>query len=307
MTKAQHIASVAPTLSRKNLLINGDFAIWQRGSGPYSGAGYCADRWKILTVVNADIRYVAGLYGSSASMAAIFHGSATSALAIQQSLELAQARRLQGRRVTFSIKAKTTTGTATLNLIARISSTPNSSTATFTNLTPLGPGSFIVDTTLRTFSVTVDIPGNATAEGVGFYIGVVDGPNGGWTYLLDAQAEVGSEATDFDTRLVGEQLQDCLRYFYPARAPGAGVCFSATAATLTVSFPVAMRVQPVWVATTIVGVVQNATGGSLTVVSYTALSATSYGAKFNLSVAGGLVAGDSTVHSGYLLNFDAEL
>lgn len=248
------VTDFAPiTRPRKNILINGGFDLWRRGSGPFT-TGYSADRWKVMSTAASAIQPGGGLYGKSASSAYISHSSATNSLGIQQSLELSDARRLQGKRVTFSVYAYTTTGTASLNLIARISSTANDSTASFSNLTPIsGTGSFTVTTTTTRFSITVDFPNNGTAEGIGFYLGVINGPNGGGTALLNAQVEIGAEATDFDVRPVREEAAMAER-FYTSSGTYGRLLFSGDVTAgggyyATRTFGVRMRVFPTIVAT----------------------------------------------------------
>ena len=72
------------------------------------------------------------------------------------------------------------------------------------------------------------------------------GTNGATMYLTGVQAEVGTNATDFEFRSYGEELTLCQRYFYLKKNFNAKTMwlYSTTGASCQFEFPVEMRANP---------------------------------------------------------------
>ncbi len=129
----------------------------------------------------------------------------------------------------------------------------------------------------------------------------VMGTNGATWYITGVQLEVGTQATPFDWRPYGTELQLCQRYYFKATADAAGRNFglaraaSTTSATLMFQYPVVMRTRPT-------ALEQSGTAGDYrindpTVADYTCSAVPAYSAVttqnqgyVDLTVASGLTA-----------------
>jgi hypothetical protein len=210
-----------------NLLANGAFDIWQRGTGAFS-TGYTADRWFIYSQSGASITQETSVIPTGATNAIKYTGSGASNFAnLQQAFEQSEVEKLAGKTVTFSVYLRanaTYNGSMALTILT--STTGNSQTPTWTSA---GSTNHIPSTSAYTkVSVTATIP--TTAKGIAFYIGQNVGlATGSIFYIALAKAEIGTLATEF-TRL-GNSLQAdlaaCQRYYqksYPQDfAPGINV------------------------------------------------------------------------------------
>jgi hypothetical protein len=132
----------------------------------------------------------------------------------------------------------------------------------------------------------------------------VVGTNGATFYVTGVQLEVGSQATPFDFRSIGQELALCQRYlpavsFAGGTNPyfGAGMAFSTTGAYFTVSFPVTPRVPPTGLtvssATHFAGFLPSTATSNATSVLYG--GADNHSAFVQFGGMSGLTAGDSTL------------
>ena len=316
-----------PVVAGKNLLINGAFDIWQRGTSFASG-GYMADRWtddSTLSNMTASQQTSGAPNGSRY----ILRYTATGASAyknIIQYIETAQAAQAWGNTLTFSIKMRrnaTATGgnigwsvqksaTVDAGSGATWSSLGNSNTV----LSSLTTGTTSADWT--TVTATFAIPNDGTANSLRVTAGFgAAQASGAIVEFAQAQLEIGSVATPFARAggtLQGE-LAACQRYYYrnsPAAADkttAQGLAATTTLAAQIVVHKVTMRVAPTSVDFTALQL--NDTNSNTAVTNCTINQASADLTNLTITVASGLTAYrpmnlNTSSSSGYL-GLSAEL
>ena len=212
-------------LGFRNLLINGDMNIWQRGTSvPIGTLGYTADRWYHQSYNGAVIsrqptndltrlpttRYCSRVLRNSGVTAVNF-------MYFTQSMETAQSVKLAGQTATLSFWARagagmtSTTFTATIfygtgidqNLIAGYT---GQATAFTRNVT--------LTTTWQKFVLTGNVP--TTATEVAFVCGytpVGTAPANDYFEITNVQLEANVQPTPFEHRPIGVELALCQRYY----------------------------------------------------------------------------------------------
>ena len=214
MSKARELADVIGTQDttenvlqgRKNLIINGDFKVSQRGDYTSATAittgNYYLDRWGCISdVVTGTV-----LDNSDASVTLTATSSTTGTLRLRQKIEYT-VNNYGGKQYTLSAQVKSNSSNARLNVYAggfltitgSTAHTGNGSwetlTATFTTPDPI----------TTEFSVHVGIDGVNSAD--------VSITSGDYVQIKEVQLEVGSVATPFEHRSYGEELALCQRYY----------------------------------------------------------------------------------------------
>mgnify|MGYP005630327171 CR=1 FL=1 len=200
---AQEVRSLIGA-GRKNLIINGGFDVWQRGTSFTSLNGYGADRWKCW-VSNVSKAQELLPNGDTANVL-VSTGDATNIHHITQAIENG-VNNLSGKTVTVSCYAKASVG-FTANF-ARLRGYTTGGGTTHTT------GSAAVTTSWTKFSFTYTF-GNITADALSNYMMLyifADIPNNINVSVAQVQLEVGSVATDFEHRSYGEELALCQRYY----------------------------------------------------------------------------------------------
>ena len=192
----------AARAGRKNLIINGDMQVSQRGdytsATTVSNGLYYIDRWQLHTSgVSSTVQDTGRKQKVTAT------STATGYLIPQQQIE--DLTYLQGKTVTVSAKVTSNSSNARLQV---------SDNATMYNSTPHtgGGGEEIL-------ILTVAIPSSATAVKVRPVIASITGnalsiTSGDYIEFTNVQLELGSVATDFEHRSYGEELALCQRYYY---------------------------------------------------------------------------------------------
>jgi len=187
---------------RKNMLINGDFSVSQRGT--YTSATtathlqYYLDRFYVandgVTGTIQDTGFAAKLVATS---------SATGTLRLVQPIE--DTVWLAGKTVTLSCQMKSNDSNSRLGIYA---GAWQSTTATHT-----GGGAW------ETISITLTLPSSIGAE-LSTHFGIdgassanVSISSGAYCEMKDLQLEVGSVATDFEHRSYVEELVLCHKYY----------------------------------------------------------------------------------------------
>ena len=236
---------------RKNLLINGGFDVWQRGTSSITSNGYgSADRWK---------HYTAGVGGatfaqnSDGDMHITITGSGSGLARVGQLIEFPE--KYHGKTVTFSAMVKSNSDQARLlcdtNTQWYTATDRHSGSGQWEKLQM----TFTLEESGLTFlRFTVGLDGYQSAN--------VSLTSADYITIKEAQLELGSVATEFEHRSYGEELALCQRYYqhnfptgyYPANGQNisgteAGVngwvAFSATSVRSPyVYFPVTMRAEP---------------------------------------------------------------
>ena len=242
-------------IGRKNYLINGNFDIWQRGTSLTGQTGdvYLCDRWK-AEASGSTYSYQQGSFTAGQTdvpnnpkyFVNITVTGADDFARIEQRIE--DVNTLSGQTVTFSFYAKYTTNQPTDMRIqlTQVFGSGGSSTVN-TDLTP----DFTLTTSWQRFSYTTTVPSvSGKTIGSGSYIGFrIMNPNNEVSdfQIAQAQVELGSVATDFEVRPIGEERLLCYRYYYrfdDHTYVGAGGWNTSSYAVVTVTLPTVMRAEP---------------------------------------------------------------
>ena len=231
MFKSRSLELVNRALSNmegKNLLINGDFSVWQRGNGPATETGFLADRWDFTysDVASRSIVRVQvsgkdnGSRGDSIRVQADYSGSGgASTLHLYQAIE--DVRIASGQKVTvsFRMKSNTIAGVVRQSLRQDFGS-GGSSTNWLTGST------FRISTEWETYSAVVDVASTQEKTvGIDSYLDFRfslvneaqgDIPDSGTAVdyeISDMQIEIGDSATAFEIVDQTTQLLKCQRYY----------------------------------------------------------------------------------------------
>lgn len=316
-----------------NILINGLFDHWQYSTSAGAGgtpAYNTTDRWmnelsgsgaisfdRSTVVPNNTMRYSMQLT----------KGTAASATRLNQRIEADNILPYIGKTVCFSFWIRLQSGTvSTSSMIVRTplvrdtwSADNTTELVVFTDST-IGPQIAAAGVWKRIYTSFVVTPEcvNGMSTQLQFNVGT--------DFVLQVagcmltEGSTPPEDTYRQANTVGEELILCQRYayepFYTATASdayaGAGICFSATAARIYVSFPVIMRVPPTFqISAASHFSVRAANGALVTNTALVAENSGTAGLALNSTVASGLVAGNATLlhrnTTSGILRFDAEL
>jgi ribosomal protein L27 len=260
----------ANNFAGRNRIINGDFAIWQRGTSFSPGANaqvYTADRFFMNR--NGVSEWTVSRQGYSEQYSCRVQRNvsttSTQAMRVRQVLESANCGGIVGETVTFSceIKVGANFSGASSNIFLTIAQgsgndeTGGKMATGFTGV--VTTSSTIVGTTsFVKYSVTSGVIG-ATISQLGVLIEATPVGTAGandWYEVRNVQLEVGATATEFEVRSVGNTLDLCQRYYNNASSITVNGNTAGMSANVTsginyhavVTFPVAMRVPPtlVW-------------------------------------------------------------
>jgi hypothetical protein len=258
-------AQIPANVAGKNLLINGAFDIWQRGTSFTSSAVYCADRW----YTSIDNPSAGTITQQTSSLPAGFRYSircqrnsgntGSAAIGIAQALETSMSIPAQGKTVTFSYWAKAganySNGGSALNV--RINSgtgVDQGNTAQFggwTGYAETAPDQ-VITTTWTRYTATYNVPSNATQLGVRFFMmGSGTAAANDWFEVTGVQLEINSVATQF-SRAGGDiqgELAKCQRYYQVLgdniyELIYGGYMTSGTVGYISFPYPVTMRTTP---------------------------------------------------------------
>jgi hypothetical protein len=273
-------ATPASNAIGKNYLINGGFAIAQRGTSFTSTAGannddtYTLDRWYILSDGNdaIDVTQDTTTVPTNGQFAiALDVETINKKFGIATIIENKDCVGLIGNTVTFSFKAKVSATTKLNNVKAAIvawSGTADTVTsdiisawggngvtptliadATFENT----PSNLSLTTSYATYSVSAAVDTASTKNIILFiWSDVTDTTLGDFLYIAESKLELGSSATAFEYAggTIGNELSACQRYYYRAKTTvaadefGVGMAYATTAAIIQVPFPTIMRAAP---------------------------------------------------------------
>lgn len=240
-------------IGRKNLIINGNFDIWQRNTTQTS-AGYGSDdRWfsdfggsttishsrYVFTIGQTDVPNNP-VYGSRT---AVTSGSLASSFSIKEQ-RIEDVTILSGETVTLSFWAKALSGTPSVSVeFQQQFGSGGSST-----VNAIGVNKFQISTSWTKYSATITLPSvsgktvgagsftrlrfwfdagsdyNAQTDSLGNQSGTFD--------IAQVQLEKGSVATAFEYRPIAEELALCQRYYQKSGdASSASWAYSAYAGT----------------------------------------------------------------------------
>ena len=232
--------------ARKNLLINGGFDVWQRGTSfPNLINTYGPDRWRLGVSVGGqgvDRLVVIDDTADEAYYAARLTKTASSQTTFVQRVE--GARVFAGRTVTVSFLARASVARA--NTI-RTTQVPSGTTVS----TDIGVANITTAFTKFTFTTTLDSLAGF-GDVAGSYTEVVfadDDAQAGTIDYANVQLELGDTATDFEYRPIAEELGLCQRYYFKPATTSFYGCpiYNSTSVLNRVFFmywPMTMRAQP---------------------------------------------------------------
>jgi len=268
----------------KNYIVNGGFAVSQRGTSFTSTGGannddaYTLDRWYILSDGNdtIDVTQETSVVPTNGQYAiALDVETVNKKFGIATIIENRDCIGLIGNNVTFSFKAKVSSTTKLDNVKAAIvawSGTADTVTsdivsawngegsnptlianATYENT----PANLSLTTSYATYSITANVDTASTKNLILFiWSDVTDTTLGDFLYIAESKLEKGSSVTDFvysGTNYQGE-LANCQRYYWNLVTGndlmfGTGSYYNAAFVQGFIPFPVTMRGTPSLVVT----------------------------------------------------------
>ena len=260
----------------KNAIINGDFAVAQRGTSFASGANnddaYTLDRWYILSDDNdvIDVTQETSVVPTNQLTAIALDVETTNKkFGIAQIIEQKNCVGLIGNTVTLSFQAKVSATTKLDNVKCAIvawSGTADTVTSDIisawgvegTNPTLIAdatyensPANLNVTTSYAKYVVSAAVDTASTKNIIVFiWSDVTDTTAGDFLYITDVQLEKGSAASDFEFLPIDVSLGRCQRYCYVWGGYDAydfinlGATDSANRGEGALNFPVFMRTAP---------------------------------------------------------------
>ena len=242
---------------RRNLIINPSGAVDQRG-GSSTINTYSVDRWRSFGGPGGFTISKRTDAGEGDGNAIRFHRTAsnsqTSAMGIAQGIETRESKRLAGKTVTISFRARKGADWSPTNFDAKVYH------GTGTDENPVGmtgqASNIAVDdasltTSFQTFVGSVTIPSNKTQVTLGFQW-TPSGTAGANDYvdIREIQMEVGEVSSPvFEHRSFGEEMALCQRYFFREGNVGEALHYVTTGPTggqrwYFQALPVQMRKDP---------------------------------------------------------------
>ena len=297
---------------RRNLIINGDMAVWQRGTSFTSYNQWTADRWRFSVSavptsnsITLSQENITNFLRWQCTMGSGEHGF------LHHKIE---GNPLAGKTATLSFKAK---GIGTITYIQ--ADQYNNGVSSLVSMTE----NLVLNSSLTEYKFSFSLPAAASVPlstdhtRINFFTsGSVSSID---LYITDVQVELGKVATPFEHRSYGEELALCQRYFQiyggAATEHFAGGVMATNRLNLIKHFPVTMRAAPSFSATLYGGAWSdwkvywgstsaNATG---TNENYSSISSISigvlHGGSSTLGGAGYIYANNTNAR----LSFDAEL
>ena len=244
---------------RKNVIINGDFDIWQRGTS-FTGSKYTADRWDVVvsgtgtttttqqafTLGQTDVPNEPKYYLRIAKSSGVSGASGGDVLT--QKVE--SVRTFAGQTATLSFYAKASEST-TIDFFLKQHFGTGGSPSADVDQTPTGVS---VTTSWQKFTVTQAFPsisGKTIGSNNDDYLELIMRIDNGSDASVDfaqIQWEKGSVATDFEKRNIGEELALCQRYFTVLinglEEIATSAAYSGSVILGAVQFPTSMRDDP---------------------------------------------------------------
>ena len=225
-------------LSNRNLIINGGFDVWQRGTS-FTGSGYTSDRWIISTGEPATAITKTASRDKRNTLKITF-GSVISCNLDQRIEAFGNVGSNQPVTLSFYVRgSKATTGD-----FCRIRNHTTSTTLE----------TLYYDITTSWTKVTKTFSANSTwAKDDVARLYLFSAQSSAWSSsdyveFSDVQLEVGDTATPFEHRSYGDELQRCQRYYYEAELTTAwfndGYLSTNGFSVQSIPFPVSMRAKP---------------------------------------------------------------
>ena len=277
MSRARDLADLggsadAGGLTGANALINGQFAVAQRGTSFTSGSNddtdYTLDRWKLFSDGNdvVDVTQETTTVPTNRQYAiALDVETANKKFGIAQIIEKKNCVNLIGETVTLSFQAKVSATTNLDNVKAAIIAWDGTAdTLTDDMISAWGvegtdptlatnftyentPANLNLTTSYATYSVTASVD-TANAHNIIVFIwsDVTTTSAGEFLYLSDVKLEAGQTATPFEHRTYASEEIACNRYFYETspKWPGFINADNTTVLRQQIQYPVRMIATP---------------------------------------------------------------
>ena len=208
-TRLDEVGNTDGALSNRNMIINGGFTVWQRGTSGSAGSGFTmdsADRWySVRGALSQETE-------NSMPYAHITHGNYADSCYINHRIE--DFTHTLGQQVTLSFKIKSDDGLgADGGVFVRYYTSSNNYAVCQPQTT------FTYGSTWTTITYTFTMP-TTTPKGAGYglefflYGDLSSINNNGKTFdIKEVQFELGDTATPFEHRSYGDELARCQRYY----------------------------------------------------------------------------------------------
>ena len=266
MTRARDFADLAGSadaggLTGRNLVVNGSFAISQRGTSFSSpNATYTLDRMRCAQANSADTisqqTFTAGqtdVPGSPKNFLRFAFGAATANRVLETRIEDVYTG--SGQSITLSFYAKASEAhTSTIELTQSFGSGGSSDVA-------FGTQNYSITTSFQRFEFTLSCPSiSGKTIGAGNYLSVafIRSLSAGASIDVDIallQLEVGETATPFEHEEIGTTLRKCQRYYFKfleggTKEIGVAWYYTASHSSFMLRYPTTMRATPTGIDTT---------------------------------------------------------
>jgi hypothetical protein len=265
-SKARELANLGNAysdgaLSNRNLIINSQMAVAQRGTSTSTINSYLVDRWRSYggalthTMSQQDVLSSLGTSKYALRMQRNSGATETNNTGFAQGIESANCYGLAGTTLTLSFKAR-----KGADLSGQFNSRVFFGTGVDQNPVGMtGQTSSAAAQTLSTdwtyFTQTVSVPSGTTQMTVGFDW-TPSGTAGAndWFEIAEVQLERGDTATPFEHRSYGQELALCQRYYTEFGDGSSGGALQITSTSDTyrrafLTYPTQMRADPTVVAT----------------------------------------------------------
>jgi len=242
-------ADVAQVVGRKNLIINGGFDVWQRGTSfsPSNADTYTADRWYGYYQDTAITQETVTYSGTKLNALKVSCTNAGLIPWIAQKIE--NNSWASNKTITVSFLVKTTSAFSDFKVGYSVENGSGTSLANG----QIG-SNIAVTTSFVRHSVSISIAdlSSATLDDAGSEVRIEfkkSAGSGDFT-IAQVQLELGSVATEFEHRSYGEELALCQRFYWRGRlSNGQGTRYAYGTSGVgkgagSVSFPVTMRAIP---------------------------------------------------------------
>ena len=255
ITTATSFVPTEGQLSNRNIVINGDMRIAQRGTSTTSINEYLIDRWRSYggalgatwSQQTDATAYPRSRYALRQHRTA--SNSQTNNTGVGQGIETKNSLQLAGQTVTLSFKARcgANFSAASNYLTSRINGGEGTDENPFGMTNTNGDAqNNTLTTSVQRFTHTWTIPSDKTQITVLFdYTPVGTAGAQDWFEIAEVQLEVGSAATPFEYRSHGTELRSCMRYCQKVfNAQLIGTMNTSSRMRIMTNFPVPMRGTP---------------------------------------------------------------
>lgn len=209
-------------LGFKNLLINGNFDVWQRATtytASNIGSYQTADRWYMTSNGGVNVTYSQQALGfdqngKSNSMRVQRASGSSGRFYLTQLMETTVLNRCRGKSVTLSYWAKRGSDLGATDVVVRVGTQTSETTRDDAKVQYLDSTPSL-STSWQKFSHTLTLTSTSDSAS-GFLVEFIAERAGGtnvWYEVAQVQLEIGSVATPFEFRPFGVEFSLCQRYY----------------------------------------------------------------------------------------------